>query len=217
MFTKIISCVIVVLLSILTWFLKKIDAASNSFFEKKAENLATKQDIAEITRKTEEVQSEFKRGFSVFEQDLEYQHQLYENQYNKVYSKLFYLICQSEGLRFVEKQLNNDLELDFKTCPIVELQSQESIMKKIIDLIDSNIEYVTPGLIRLCVVYRVVDHYKKDANNASSINHLLLEAKKEIVKKTIIDYVDLRNKLKLENNLNIGMIQGTVFETMKLN
>ena len=37
-----------------------------SYIQKKGENLATKEDIQEITQKTEEVQAEFKEKFELF-------------------------------------------------------------------------------------------------------------------------------------------------------
>ena len=37
-----------------------------SYMDEKGKNLATKEDIEEITRKTEEVQQEFREGFELF-------------------------------------------------------------------------------------------------------------------------------------------------------
>lgn len=38
--------------------------------DEKGKNLATKEDIEEITGKTEEVQKEFKEGFELFSKDI---------------------------------------------------------------------------------------------------------------------------------------------------
>lgn len=38
-----------------------------SYMDEKGKNLATKEDIEEITRKTEEVQQEFREGFELFQ------------------------------------------------------------------------------------------------------------------------------------------------------
>ena len=41
-----------------------------SYMDEKGKNLATKEDIEEITRKTEEVQQEFREGFELFSNDV---------------------------------------------------------------------------------------------------------------------------------------------------
>lgn len=38
-----------------------------SYMDEKGKNLATKEDIEEITRKTEKVQQEFREGFELFQ------------------------------------------------------------------------------------------------------------------------------------------------------
>ena len=43
-----------------------------SYMEEKGKNLATKEDIEAITRKTEEVQKEFKEGFELFSSDVRF-------------------------------------------------------------------------------------------------------------------------------------------------
>lgn len=47
-----------------------------SYMDKKGENLATKEDIKEITRKTEEVQREFKEEFEAFSSDMKFKYDL---------------------------------------------------------------------------------------------------------------------------------------------
>ena len=42
--------------------------------EKKGENLATKEDVKEITRRTEEVQQEFRQEMARFSKDLEFKY-----------------------------------------------------------------------------------------------------------------------------------------------
>ena len=43
-----------------------------SYMDEKGKNLATKEDIEEITRKTEEVQQEFREGFELFSNDVKF-------------------------------------------------------------------------------------------------------------------------------------------------
>ena len=45
--------------------------------DKKGENIATKEDIEEITRKTEEVQREFKEEFEAFSSDMKFKYDFF--------------------------------------------------------------------------------------------------------------------------------------------
>lgn len=47
-----------------------------SYMDEKGKNLATKEDIEEITRKTEEVQQEFREGFELFSNDVKFKYGL---------------------------------------------------------------------------------------------------------------------------------------------
>ena len=60
-----------------------------SYFNEKGKNLATKEDIEDITRKTEEVQKEFKEGFELFTSDVHFKYDFYYRQYAELYSKLY--------------------------------------------------------------------------------------------------------------------------------
>lgn len=67
--------------------------------DKKGENIATKEDIEEITRKTEEVQREFKEEFEAFSSDMKFKYDFFYKQYSKLYCKLYAIIIQSEYVR----------------------------------------------------------------------------------------------------------------------
>ena len=66
------------------------------YLNEKAKNLATKQDIEEITRKTESIQKEFKESFEIFSSDVEFKYDFYFKQYSILYSHLYSIITQSE-------------------------------------------------------------------------------------------------------------------------
>ena len=53
-----------------------------SYLDEKGKNHATKQDIEIITRKTEEVQKEFKEGFELFSSDVHFKYDFYFKQYS---------------------------------------------------------------------------------------------------------------------------------------
>jgi len=61
----------ILILEILILFLIGLFAKNYlpSYMNKKGENLATKEDVEEITRKTEEVQKEFREKFEEFSSD----------------------------------------------------------------------------------------------------------------------------------------------------
>ena len=67
-----------------------------SYMDEKGKNLATKEDIEEITRKTEEVQQEFREGFELFSNDVKFKYDFFYKQYSELYCKLYAIIIQSE-------------------------------------------------------------------------------------------------------------------------
>ena len=48
-----------------------------SYMNEKGKNLATKEDIQEITRKTEKVRDEFKQNFELFSSDIKFKYDFY--------------------------------------------------------------------------------------------------------------------------------------------
>lgn len=91
-----------------------------SYMDKKGENLATKEDIAEITRKTEEVEKEFKEGFEKFSSDLHFKYDFYYKQYSELYCRLYPIIIQSEYVRhFIF--LTDKKEVSFEDAPFLEI------------------------------------------------------------------------------------------------
>lgn len=67
-----------------------------SYIEKKGGNPATKEDVKEITRRTEEVQQEFRQEMARFSKDPEFKHDFYYKQYDGLYSFLYAIVSQSE-------------------------------------------------------------------------------------------------------------------------
>ncbi|HPW40985.1 MAG TPA: hypothetical protein PLW98_05690 [Bacillota bacterium] len=160
-----------------------------SYMDEKGKNLATKEDIQEITRKTEEVQKEFKEGFERFSSDLQFKYNFYFKQYSELYSKLYSIIIQSEYVRrFIF--ITNAQEHSFDEVPFFEItpthrmkqqfkfkagkpvtfnQSSEEIetpipqfnKKQLCDYIIENGEYSTQELLKTAVSYRFAySHYE---------------------------------------------------------
>lgn len=159
-----------------------------SYMDEKGKNLATKEDIQEITRKTEEVQKEFKEGFEYFSSDLRFKYDFYHKQYSELYSKLYAIVIQSEYVRHFIK-ITNGQEHSFEEVPFFEITpthrvnhqlkfesgkpmifNQSSVeietpisqfnKKQLCDFIIENGEYATQELLKIAVSYRFAySHY----------------------------------------------------------
>jgi hypothetical protein len=101
-----------------------------AYMDKKGENLATKEDIAEITRKTEEVQSEFKEQFQLFSSDLKFKYDFFYRQYAELYSNLYAIIMQSEYIRRF-MLLNDGKNVPFEEVPFWEISPTHKISQHI--------------------------------------------------------------------------------------
>ena len=80
--SDIIYCLILVGVFVLGLFVKEF---LPSYVKRKAENLATKEDIAVITRKTEEVQKDFNEKFEIFSSDVRFKYDFRYKQYADLY------------------------------------------------------------------------------------------------------------------------------------
>ncbi|KAF5047957.1 hypothetical protein [Acetobacterium wieringae] len=160
-----------------------------SYMDEKGKNLATKEDIQEITRKTEEVQKEFKEGFEYFSSDLRFKYDFYHKQYSELYSKIYAIVIQSEYVRrFIQitkgqehsfeeipffevtptQRVNQQLKLEVGK-PVAFSQSSEEIetpisqfnKRQLCDYIIENGEYATQELLKIAVSYRFAySHYE---------------------------------------------------------
>lgn len=87
-----------------------------SYMDEKGKNLATKEVIEEITRKTKEVQKEFKEIFELFTNDVKFKYDFYYKQYADLYCKLYAFVIQSEYVRhFIE--LTDNRIITFEDAP----------------------------------------------------------------------------------------------------
>ena len=168
-----------------------------SYMNEKGKNLATKEDIEAITRKTEAVQKEFKEGFELFSSDVRFKYDFYFKQYSELYSKLYGIIIQSEYVRQFTK-LNDGTEISFDEAPFIEItptrrvtqsvkredsksasfeQKEEKIITPISEFnkqhlceyIIENAEYATQRLLKIAVSYRFAYYfYSGNADNKNS-------------------------------------------------
>lgn len=151
------------------------------YLEQKAENLATKEDVAEITRITEEVQKDFKEHLEIFSTDVKFKYDYFYKQYSELYCKLYSIIVQSEYLRsFAEKTTGR--KITFEEAPFLEvcfqkLQVDPSVKNdfeprpevcgtieaynkvQLCDLIIEKQALASQSLLKLAVAYRFANFY----------------------------------------------------------
>ena len=166
-----------------------------SYMNKKGENLATKEDIAEITKRTEEVQKDFKEQFELFSSDVRFKYDFTFRQYSELYCKLYAIIIQSEYVRFfldkkdgthfsfdeapfveigpTERRTNKYDFNNGKTLPetkteIIETDISKFNKKALADYIIMNGNLASQQLLKVAVSYRFAHEYYS-GNKSSSI------------------------------------------------
>lgn len=199
-----------------------------SYMDKKGENLATKEDIQEITRKTEEVQQEFRVGLEEFSSDLQFKYDFYYKQYSELYCKLYAIIIQSEYVRHFINITDNKI-VAFEDAPFIEItptkktnqkimfkegesakitQSVEEIetdisqfnKKELCDYIIKNGEYATQSLLKNAVAYRFAySHYSGNKEvNNSSCGESADKEEFRLIREMVICIVKDYNTMRKE-------------------
>lgn len=205
-FLNIILCAVIIILGGLC---VKIWSSLDKFFEEKAKNYATKQDITEITKMTETVQAKFQKILGKFDADLKFKYQFYENQYSKVYSKLYQKICESEAIRFTEVYLKDQC-LEFKEVPIVDYAKDDtvedncavydSIKSEITKLIFEQHMYVSPELMKLVCAFDIMEKCGSSVSIEDKIQEMERTLWVNIVKTILKDYSWVRQQLHLQDS-----------------
>ncbi|MFS0820900.1 hypothetical protein [Bacillus sp. 1P02SD] len=166
----------IVCIFILGLFIKKYLPA---YMDQKGKNLATKEDIQEITRRTEEVKILFQKEMEIFSNDLVFTNDYTFNRYSILYAKIYGIVIQSEYVRFFYKK-HEIQNLSFEEYPFIEIKHEQvkqqidvftgskisekinpiedemtSFNKKeICDYIIKYSEYASPRLLKLAIAYR---------------------------------------------------------------
>lgn len=115
-----------------------------SYMEEKAKNLATKEDIAEITRKTEEVQAEFREGFELFSSDVHFKYDFYYKQYSELYCNLYAIVVQSEYVRhfvLLDGDDKDKVNFSYENAPFIEVSPRHKTTESVKIEVGSPIEY----------------------------------------------------------------------------
>lgn len=172
------------IINVVGWFLLGlfIKRYLPAYMDQKGKNLATKEDIAEITRKTEEVKVLFQKEIAVFSHELTFANDYAFNRYSILYARIYGIVIQSEYLRFFYKK--HELgDLSFEEFPFIEIKrsrinSQENIFtgetiseevrsiedeitsfnkKELCDYIIDKSEYSSPRVLKLAIAYRYAE------------------------------------------------------------
>lgn len=216
------------------------------YMAKKGENLATKEDIAEIIRRTEEVQEEFRKDFEKFSSDIHFKYEFYYRQYTVLYTKLYSIICQSEYTRRFIRLLNG-LDLTSEKVPFVEIykrRSQDVIKigkeqgfthteeaikdaitqfckKEMCDLIIANGEFASQKLLKLSVAYRFVyDNYLgNEAINGGEAADVADSEEFILIREMVRTIIQEYNFLRKELRMKYvkSELESGIFENINLN
>ena len=222
--------IIILIVVFLVWLFTKNYLPS--YMDKKCENLAAKEDIEEITRKTEEVQKEFKEKFEEFSSDMKFKYDFFYKQYSELYCKLYVIVIQSEYVRhFIE--VNDGKKIDFEEAPFLEIApthkttttwniggaTRSSVSnrtedietpiskfnkKQLCDYIIDNGELALQELLKLAVSYRFAyDHYSGNGNGGSIDAKETADAEEfRIIREIVVAIVKDYNLLRKELKLS---------------
>lgn len=201
---EIIELILTIAVFIVIMIVKKSIGSVDTYFNEKAKNLATKQDIKNITEITEKVQHEYKKQLDLFEADIEFKYKFHEEQYTNLYSVLYSYISESEAI----KQLNRELNIDshFENLPIAEFQDdeEESNFTKMLILIKEKKQYASPSLIDLVNAIEMLEGKTQFfQNDTSKFENLSVKIKTLIVQTILEDYNWLRKELQLPKKKNV--------------
>lgn len=228
--TLIVSILTTLIITIGGWYLKNFFP---KYIEKKGENLATKEDIAKITRMTEEVQRVFKESFALFSSDLKFKYDFYYKQYSELYCNLYSIIIQSEYIRaFLKKSGEEDLP--FADYPFLEMTNRtvkytyssgedkpvtidennevdrylvaQFNKVQLCDLIIEHRSLATPELLKLTVSYRFAYNYYSGNTDApqTSVSEIADEEELRLIRKIVCEIVKDYNHLRKELKLSFN-------------
>lgn len=195
-----------------------------SYMDEKGKNLATKEDIQEITELTERVQKEFKEDFERFSHDLQFKYDYYFHQYEELYSYLYAVVVQSEYVRKTIVATDEGCPLSFEEYPFLAISktqrtNQKLEMKKgeparftqmteeietpvsefnfdsLIATVIDNGKYADQELLKKAVAYRFIESVGKDDSQYEDEG---LQFQADIVMHIVKHYNCLRKELKMD-------------------
>ena len=199
-----------------------------SYMDEKGKNLATKEDIKEITQLTEEVQQDFRKELERFNSDLHFKYDFYYKQYEGLYSYLYAIIIQSEYVRDYLKRINKQ-EVSIEEVPFItispinrltqkfefnageptkfttssekiETPISQSNFDQLVEYIIANSALADQELMKYTVSYRFAHQvvHAKDQPQEADVEETRLQ--EAIIRSIIKTYNRLKKELKMEFN-----------------
>ena len=197
-----------------------------SYMKKKGENLATKEDIKEVTRLTEESKQYFRQGIEQFTTDLHFKYDFYSRQYEELYCYLYAVVVQSEYVRYCINK-SSDQKITFDSIPFITIaptkhrtqklefkagkptqftQTEESIeteaskfnFEELVNHIIENGALAERDLLKYAVSYRFADMIKEDSTFSKDSDDELNYLQIKIIESIIKTYNLLRKELKMD-------------------
>lgn len=197
---------------VIGFLLKAWKESFDDYFAQKAVNLATKQDVEEITEKTESVLARYREDQSKFEADLQYKYELYKEQYVNLYATLYWEVCISEATRGA---VNNIAKANytFEDVPIASYEDVDTVIKRITELVEKNKQLVSPQLMKIVVSLKVVEFEieQRLSLEVSIIKELKERIVKEMIKTIVKDYHHIRKELKLDTENEVEQLMNGNF------
>lgn len=202
-----------------------------SYMKKKGDNLATKEDVAEITQKTEDVKQQFQKDFATFSNTLKFRNEYASEQYVNLYAKLYVIIIQSEYCRKFIQDIQG-VNTTFEEHPYIEIsptrrqtttfssagvQGHEEIIetdisntnkKKLFELVIDNSQYASQELLKIAVAYRFV-HSMYGPAETDDVNEEEVRLLKKLLKCIVREYNEVRKSLQFdysETEFNDGLV-----------
>lgn len=208
-FLDILSILSYVAIVVIAGIMKKMWSSLDTYFDEKAKNLATKQDVTEITVKTEEVQADFHKILGKFDADLKFKYEFYAKQYSELYSLLYSMVCESESLRYILANLSGE-HIIFTEVPIMEyeidndggknLETKKTICEKMLNLILDRYVYASPSLMKSACALVNIEKYPGTVGNEDQKKLLEYQLKAKIIRTILNDYYWLRQQLHLQES-----------------
>jgi hypothetical protein len=200
--------------------------------KEKGKNLATKEDIKEITQKTEEVKVVFQKEFLNFSTEHKFKNDFSYKQYSQLYAKLYAIVVQSEYLRYFGEKYQN-AKLPYDEFPFLEtsrtiiktqrnlftgeiLKHQEEKVndsitdfnkKEICDFIIANGDLASQNLLKLSIAYRYANsHYTGSGKppDDEKIKKAFDDEEFELIKKMVRTIISDYNSLRKIINLDFN-------------
>lgn len=193
------------------------------YFEQKASNLATKEDIEDITKITESVKQEFNEKMQIFSTQHTFRHSFSYERYAKLYSQLYGYILQSEYAReffevdtiFPNKEDAPFIQIATRVTTtknnngtvvseerVMETELAEHSKIKMCQIIIENGGYASQKLLKLAFSYKVAHSFYGVENKNHELNEKADDEELRLIREIVIcivkEYNELRQFLEMD-------------------